>query len=68
MSCTDLIITDQPNLFVNFGVHFSLDDHCRHQIIHGKFNISVPIPPPYLKQEGVLELFISCPNMWHMMF
>ena len=28
MSCIDLIITDQPNLFVDFGVHPSLDNHC----------------------------------------
>ena len=47
MSCIDLIITDQPNLFVEFGVHSSLDDHCQHQIIHGKLNISVPSPPSY---------------------
>ena len=43
----DLIITDQPNLFVDFGVHYSINDHCQHQIIHGKLNISVPLPPPY---------------------
>ena len=47
MSCIDLIITDQPNLFVDFGVHPSLGNHCQHQIIHGKLNISVPTPPPY---------------------
>ena len=50
MSCIDLIITDQPNLFVDFGVHSSLDDLCQHQIIHGKLNISVPIPPPYKRK------------------
>ena len=47
MSCIDLIITDQLNLFVHFGVYSSLDDHCQHQIIHGKLNISVPLPSPY---------------------
>ena len=47
MSCIDLIITDQPNLFVDFGVHSSSDNHCQYQIIHGKLNISVPTPPPY---------------------
>ena len=47
MTCIDLIITDQPNLFVNSGVHPSLDEHCQHQIIFGKLNISVPSPPPY---------------------
>ena len=47
MSCIDLIITDQLNLFFNFGLHPSLDNHCQHQIIHGKLNISVPTPTPY---------------------
>ena len=50
MSCIDLIITDQPNLFVDFGVHPSLDNHCQHQIIHGKINISVPHPPPFKRK------------------
>ena len=50
MSCIDLIITDQPNLFVEFGVHSSLDNHCQHQIIHGKLNISVPSPSPYKRK------------------
>ena len=39
MSCIDLIITDQPNLFVDFGIHPSLDNHCQYQIIHGKINL-----------------------------
>ena len=47
MSCIDLIITDQPNLFVDYGVHPSLDEHCQHQILYGKMNISIPCPPPY---------------------
>ena len=47
MSCIDLIITDQPNIFVESGVHPSLDEHCQHQIVYGKLNISIPPPPPY---------------------
>ena len=50
MSCIDIIITDQPNLFVDFGVHTSLDNHCQHQIIHGKIDISVPPPPPFKRK------------------
>ena len=50
MSCIDLIITDQPNLFVNSGVHPSLDEHCQHQIIYGKLNISVSYPPPFKRK------------------
>ena len=47
ISCVDLIITDQPNLFVDFGIHPSLDNCCHHQIIHGEVNLSVRSPPPY---------------------
>ena len=41
---------DQPNLFVDYGIHSSLDNFCHHQIIHGKVNVSVPSPPPYKRQ------------------
>ena len=47
MSCVDLIITDQQNLFADYGVHPSLDDHCQHQIIYGKLSASIPSAPPY---------------------
>ena len=47
MSCIDLITTDQPNLFLQSGVHSSLDQNCQHQIIYGKINISLPPTPPY---------------------
>ena len=50
VSCIDLIITDQPNLFVDYGIHSSLDNFCHYQIIHGKVNVSVSSPPPYKRQ------------------
>ena len=31
-SCTDLIFTDQPNVVVNCGTHYSLTFKCHHQI------------------------------------
>ena len=46
MSCIDLVITDQPNIFVESGVHPSLDDHCQHQIVYSKLKSSIPHPPP----------------------
>ena len=46
MTCIDLIITDQPNIFLEYGVHPSLDQHCQHQIVFGELNISLPSPPP----------------------
>ena len=50
ISCVDLIITDQPNLFVDYGIHSSLDNCCHHQIIHGKVNTSIPSPPPFKRR------------------
>ena len=50
MSCIDLIITDQPNLFVDSSVHHSVDEHCQHQILYGKLNILVPYPPAYTRR------------------
>ena len=46
----NLIFTDQPNLFVDNGVHPSSDKHCQHNIIFGKMNLSVLHPPPYKRK------------------
>ena len=50
ISCVDLIITDQPNLFIDYGIHSSLDNCCHHEIIYGKVNISIPSPPPFKRR------------------
>lgn len=47
MYCIDLIITDQINLFIESGVHPSLDAHYQQQIIYGKLKVSIPVPPPF---------------------
>ena len=52
-TCLDLILTDQPNLFVHSGVIQSPDPNCKHQIINGKINFSIPCPPPYKLKLGV---------------
>ena len=39
-SCIDLIITSQPNLFIDYGIHPSLFKRCHHEIIHGKLNLT----------------------------
>ena len=49
-SCIDLIITNQPSLFVEFGVHPSLFRGCYHEIIFGKVAVSVPHLPPYKRR------------------
>ena len=45
-SCIDIICTDQPFMFMETGVLFSLDPCSKHNIVHGTINISVPRPPP----------------------
>ena len=45
--CVDLIFTNNPSAFVNSEVIPSPDKHCKHQIIQGTINFSVPCPPPY---------------------
>ncbi len=49
-SCIDLTFTDQPNLFIESGVHPSLHEQCHHQIIHGKVSIDNLAPPPFSRK------------------
>ena len=49
-TCIDLILTNQPFAFVDSGVIPSPDPLCKHQIIHGNLNFSVPCPPPYKRK------------------
>ena len=49
-SCIDLIFTDQPNLFIESGVHPSLHEQCHHQIIYGKVSIDNLAPPPFSRR------------------
>ena len=49
-TCIDLIFTNQPYLFVDSGVISSPDEKCKHQIIHGKVNFEIPVPPKYVRK------------------
>ena len=33
-SCIDLILADQPNLFINSGFYVSMHPNCNHQMVH----------------------------------
>ena len=44
--CIELILTDQPNLSMNSGVHSSLHPNCHHHIVHSRFNLNIYYPPP----------------------
>ena len=49
-SCIDLIVTDQPNMFLECIIHPSIDSNCHHQINYAKLNIICPTPPPYQRR------------------
>ena len=48
-SCIDLILTEQPNLVIESGVHPSLHEQCHHQIV-GKLSVSEIALPPYSRK------------------
>ena len=49
-SCIDLIFTDQPNLFIEFGTHPSLHEQCHHQIVYVELSVKNPVPAPYFRK------------------
>ena len=64
-SCIDLLLTFQPNLVVESGVHSSLHSNCHHQIIFAKFNLNIHYPPPYCQYRYLLfHLFSSIMSLW----
>ena len=49
-SCIDVIFIDQPNMFLQPGVHPTLQEQCHHQIVYGELCITNQIPPPYRRR------------------
>ena len=50
MSCTDLIFCTNQSVISNHGVDVAIFDKCHHNIIYGKINIHVPLPPTYVRE------------------
>ena len=48
MSCIDLIFCTDQNAISNYGIDVSMFKKCHHNIIHGKIDIRVPLPPAYV--------------------
>ena len=49
-TCIDLVLTSQPNMVVESGIHSSLHSSCHHQIVFAKFNLKICYPPPYSRE------------------
>ena len=48
-SCIDLIFTSNPSIIVDSGIEKSLCSSCHYDIIYGKNNFRVPLPPPHFR-------------------
>ena len=48
MLCIDLLFCTNQNTISNYRVDVSIFDKCHHNIIFGKINIRVPLPPAYV--------------------
>ena len=48
LSCIDLIFTSNPNLMNSSGVEMLLFEKCHHNIVYGKIDFKIPIPPRYI--------------------
>lgn len=46
-SCIDFIFTDQPNVVMNSGIHWSLHQNCHNQIVFAKLNLILHYQPTY---------------------
>ena len=49
-SCIDLIFCTNQNVVSKHGVDASLFDKCHHNVIYGKINIRVPLPPVFIRE------------------
>ena len=50
MSCIDLVFCTNLNVISKHGVDVIIFDKCHHDIIYGKINIRVPLPPTYVRE------------------
>ena len=50
MSCIDLIFCTNTNVISKHGVDVSIFEKCNHNIIFGKIDIRVPLPPAYVRE------------------
>ena len=50
MSCINLIFCTNKNINSNYRVDVPIFEKCHHNIIYGKTNIWVPLPPVYIRE------------------
>ena len=55
-SCIDLIFTSNANLVTDFGVGPTRYEKCRHDLIFGKINFNIHVPPPFYRDIWVYKI------------
>ena len=50
MSCIDLTFCTNQSVISNHGADVSIFDKCHHNIVYGKINVCVPLPPTYVQE------------------
>ena len=45
-----LIFSSNTSLISDYGIEQSIHENCHHNIIFGKINFSIPLPPPYYRE------------------
>ena len=45
-TCIDIVLTDEPNLIINSGVHSSIHKNCHHQVTFCKLHLNIEYSPP----------------------
>ena len=55
MICIDLIFCTSQNVICNCGVDVSMFKKCHHNIIHGKSDIRIPLPPVHVCKSGIIK-------------
>ena len=58
-SSIDLIFTSNSSILADSGIEKSLSSSCHHDIIYGKINFRVPLPPAHFRTvTRILTLFL----------
>ena len=50
MSCIDHVLCTNQNVISKYGVDTSIFDKFHHNIVYGKIDLHVPLPPKYVRE------------------
>ena len=54
--CIDVVFKSNPSFTSASGVELLLYEIYHHNLIYGKINFTVPLPPPYIREVGITKM------------